>query len=84
MPRYWFRPKKLSFGATPSSWQGWVLSIVSCLLLSGVVLWGPAIRDNASRALWMILGSAVILLPTTFIAHIKTEGGGRGRNGKDG
>ena len=84
MPRYWFRQKKLGYGATPSTWQGWALSIVSCLLLLVVVVTGPSIRDNALRALWMILGSAAVVAPTTFIAYIKTEGGWRWRNGKDG
>ena len=83
MPRYWFRQKKFGYGATPSTWQGWVLSIVSCLALFGVVLLGPAIRDNSLRALWMILGGAVIVVPFTLLAYVKTEGGWRWRNGKE-
>jgi hypothetical protein len=81
--RYWFRQKKFGYGATPSSWQGWVVSIVSGLLLLLVVVTGPSIRDNALRALWMILGSAAIVVPTTLIAYRKTEGGWRWRNGED-
>jgi len=83
MPRYWFRQKKFGYGATPSTWQGWALSIVSCLLLFAVVLTGPAIRDNRLRAVWMILGCAAIVAPTTWIAYLKTEGGWRWRNGDD-
>ena len=83
MPRYWFRQKKFGYGATPSTWQGWTLSIASCLLLFAVVLTGPAIRDNVLRALWMIAGSAAIVVPFTFLAYIKTEGGWRWRNGKE-
>jgi len=83
MPRYWFRPKKFGYGATPSTWQGWVLTIASCVALFGVVLFGPAIRDNSLRALWMILGAAAIVVPFTLLACIKTEGGWRWRNGKD-
>ena len=48
-----------------------------------VVLTGPAIQENALRALWMILGSAVLVVPFTFLAYIKTEGGWRWRNGQD-
>ena len=83
MPRYWFRQKKFGYGATPSTWQGWMLSIVGCLLLFAVVLAGPAIRDNSLRVLWMVLGSAAVVVPSTFLAYIKTEGGWRWRNGKD-
>jgi hypothetical protein len=83
MPRYWFRQKRFGYGARPNTWQGWALSIVSCALLFGVVLAGPAIRDNGLRAAWMLLGAAVIAIPTTFIAWKKTEGGWRWRSGRD-
>jgi hypothetical protein len=84
MARYWFKQKKFGYGCTPSTWQGWVASIVSLVLLFGVVLAGPAIRDNGLRALWMILGAAAIVVPFTLLAYIKTEGGWRWRNGRDG
>ena len=83
MPRYWFRQKTFGYGATPNTWQGWTLTIVSCLAIFGVVLAGPAIRDNTLRVLWIVLGSAIVLLPTCIIAYVKTEGGWRWRNGRD-
>jgi hypothetical protein len=83
MPKYWFQQKTFGYGATPSTWQGWALTIVSCLALFGVVMSGPAIRDNGLRAIWMVLASAIVLLPTCIIAYVKTEGGWRWRNGGD-
>ena len=52
-------------------------------ILFGVVLAGPAIRDNGLRAVWMVGGLALVLILTVAIAHAKTEGGWRWRNGKD-
>ena len=83
MPKYWFRQKTFGYGATPNTWQGWALTIVSCLALFGVVLAGPAIRDNSLRAIWVVLGGAAVVVPTTFIVWRKTEGGWRWRNGND-
>ena len=83
MPRYWFRQKTFGYGATPNTWQGWVLTFVACAALFGVVLAGPAIRDNGLRAAWMILGAAAAVGPFTYIAWRKTEGGWRWRNGRD-
>jgi hypothetical protein len=83
MPKYWFRQKTFGYGATPSTWQGWALTIVSLALLFGVVMFGPAIRDNTMRALWMVLGSAAVVVPSTLIVYRKTEGGWRWRNGRD-
>ena len=77
MARYWFRQKSFGYGATPNTWQGWLLTVVSCAALFGVVLSGPAIRDNGLRVLWMVLGSAVVLVPTFVVIHAKTEGGWR-------
>jgi len=56
---------------------------VGCLALFGVVMFGPAIRDNALRALWMVLAPVAILVPTTITVYRKTEGGWRWRNGRD-
>ena len=84
MPRYWFRQRTFGYGATPNTWQGRAVSIVSGALLFVVVLRGPSIQDNIWRALWMILGCAAVLVPFTLLAYIKTEGGWRWRNGKDG
>ena len=81
MPRYWFRQKTFGYGATPNTWQGWALTIVSLALLFGVVLAGPAIRDNGLRVVWMVLGIAITLGVYAYIAWRKTEGGWRWRDG---
>ncbi len=83
MAKYWFKQKKFGYGATPSTWQGWALSVISCAALFGVVLLGPAIRDNTLRTAWFIVGAAVAVVPFTLLAYVKTEGGWRWRNGRD-
>jgi hypothetical protein len=83
MPKYWFRQKSFGYGATPNTWQGWALTIVSLALLFGVVMFGPAIRNNVLRAVWMVMGLAAVLVPFCAIAYAKTEGGWRWRNGRD-
>jgi hypothetical protein len=83
MRKYWFRQKSFGYGASPTTWQGWAFTIVSCLLLFGVVLAGPAIRDNGLRFMWIVGGTGLVLIPTLIIAYRKTEGGWRWRNGRD-
>jgi hypothetical protein len=82
MAKYWFRQKSFGYGATPNTWQGRVLTIVSCAAVFGVILFGPAIRDNGLRAVWMVLGCAAVLVPTVSVMRAKTEGGWRWRNGR--
>ena len=79
MAKYWFRQKSFGYGATPNTWQGWLLSIAGCVSLFGVVLLGPTIKDNILRAVWLVLGIIAILVPFLIISWCKTEGGWRWR-----
>jgi len=79
MTRYWFKPKRLGYGATPATWEGWALTVLALLLAAGVVLVGPGIRDNLQRSLFVVLGLALVLAPYVVIARRKTEGGWRWR-----
>jgi hypothetical protein len=81
MTRYWFKQKHFGYGATPSTWEGWTLTVLALLLAAGVVLVGPGIRDNLLRSLFVVLGLALVLVPSTYIAWRKTEGGWRWRSG---
>ncbi len=83
MARYWFRQKRFGYGAAPATWQGWTLTVCALLLIAGIVLFAPAIRDNESRTLWVALGIAVVGVPSCVIAWFKTEGGWRWRSGQE-
>ena len=83
MARYWFRQKKFGYGATPNSWQGWAVTVASCVAVFGVILSGPMIRDNLLRGIWIGLGLSVTVLVTVYITYRKTEGGWRWRSGRD-
>jgi hypothetical protein len=83
MPRYWFRQKRLGYGPTPNTWQGWAFMSFSCLAVFAVILSAPAIRDNLLRAVWIVLGLSITVLVTVTVSRMKTEGGWRWRNGQD-
>jgi 4-hydroxybenzoate polyprenyltransferase len=36
---YWFRPKTFGFGATPATWQGWLVTLGYVLLAALVGNW---------------------------------------------
>ena len=38
MMRYWFRPKRYGYGATPITWEGWAVTIGTVLAMIGVSL----------------------------------------------
>lgn len=38
MARYWFRPKRYGYGATPVTWEGWAVSIAAALAVPGLAV----------------------------------------------
>jgi len=80
MKKYWFKQKRFGYGAAPSTWQGWTLTVLALLLCAGIVLTGPGIRDNLLRPLFVVLGLALVIGAASFIAWHKTEGGWRWRS----
>jgi hypothetical protein len=82
MPRYWFRQKRFGYGATPNTWQGWLLTTISAALAVGVIIAANFIRDDATRFLIIAVGLPLVLVPTVMISHARTEGGWRWRSGQ--
>ena len=35
MSRYWFKPKRYGYGATPITWEGWVFTLAIMLVILG-------------------------------------------------
>ena len=81
MPRYWFRPKQFGYGATPSTWQGWLLTIVGALLIAGLAFGVDFVRNDMMRLVMVAVGIPLVLIPFVLITHAKTEGGWRWRWG---
>ena len=83
MARYWFRQKTFGYGATPVTWQGWAVTLVSAGLLLAIVFGARRIADRDIRLWAHVLGIAAVLIPTVVISYLKTEGGWRWRGGDD-
>lgn len=83
MAKYWFRQKRFGYGATPTTWQGWLLTAVSAGLIVGVVLFLRRFPHNDPDTFWAIGALALVLIPFVWISYFKTEGGWRWRWGDD-
>ena len=38
MTRYWFRPKRYGYGATPVTWEGWLATLAFTVIVAGSVI----------------------------------------------
>jgi hypothetical protein len=84
MTRYWFRPKRYGYGATPVTWEGWALTvgIVAVVALSIVAMNLLAGRSNVGA--WLAW-AAFIVIAVFWMARIsrqRTDGKWRWRWGQ--
>ena len=80
MARYWFRQKTFGYGSTPNTWQGWLFTLATVLLIIGFAVLVPRfIADPPTRTLVQLGGMAAILVTFCWITYLKTEGGWRWR-----
>jgi hypothetical protein len=81
--RYWFKPKHYGYGATPTTWEGWVFTAVGVVIFAAVLnllLGGYGPLSTAEMVVWWI-AFIVVLAGFMVIAWAKTEGGWRWRWG---
>ena len=75
MATYWFRPKRYGYGATPTTWQGWVLTLGTVAAMAAVSLL-LRLNERDDWALAVLVVFDVLALVMLFaVARRKTEGG---------
>lgn len=82
MQKYWFKQKRYGYGASPSSWQGWALTIGYVVVLAAMCAW---VAERATRGessiVTMLALTTVLTVIFVGIAWRTTEGGFRWRWG---
>jgi hypothetical protein len=81
--RYWFRPKRYGYGATPITWEGWVLTIaVAAAVIVSIVLM-KLLVDRSDFGAWMVWALFIAALTLSFVrvTRSRTDGEWRWRWG---
>jgi O-antigen/teichoic acid export membrane protein len=81
MSTYWFRPKRYGYGATPTTWQGWALTLATVAIIVAATF--TVMRHTALEAVFWV-GVAidfVAILVLVEISRRKTDGEWRWRWG---
>jgi len=75
--KYWFKPKKYGYGATPTTWEGWLVIVffIGYLFSISILLE----QGNVSKYIFYFLAGLVVLL---IITKKKTQGGMKWNWGK--
>ena len=68
--RYWFRPKSFGYGATPVTWEGWLLTLGSMAVTMGSILVATITEVNnwPDRRVYQVV--CLIVVATTMLATI--------------
>ncbi len=85
MTRYWFRPKRYGYGATPTTWQGWAATIAVAVIVAGSIAAMSLWVERSDFVAWMVW--AVFIAAMTFwfvqLSRRRTDGEWRWRWGDD-
>jgi hypothetical protein len=79
---YWFKPREYGYGATPVTWQGWVLTIATMIVVVMASLLVPALAEGSPWALSAVVIDVAAVAALWIIGRRKTDGEWRWRSGK--
>ena len=84
MTQYWFRPKRYGYGATPVTWQGWLLTLVIVAVIAGSVVAMNLFVDRSNLAAWLLWAACISAATWWFIqiSRQRTDGAWHWRWGK--
>jgi hypothetical protein len=81
MARYWFRPRRYGYGATPVTWEGWALTVAVVSIVAISVAAMNLLADRANFAVWIAWAAIIAALVVSFvrISRQRTDGEWRWR-----
>ena len=81
MTTYWFRPKRYGYGATPTTWEGWAVTLAGAAAIAASTM--VLMAHTALEAVfWLAVAiDFVAILVLVEISRRKTEGEWRWRWG---
>jgi MFS superfamily sulfate permease-like transporter len=79
MNTYWFKPREYGYGATPVTWEGWALTVITMFIVVMTSMLAPVFARNGLSILAAVAFDALVIAAFLLISYMKTEGGWRSR-----
>jgi len=81
MARYWFKPRRYGYGATPVTWEGGALTVAVAAIGAISVAAMNLLADRANFAVWIAWAAIIAAVVVSFvrISRQKTDGEWRWR-----
>jgi hypothetical protein len=76
--RYWFRPKSCGYGATPVTWEGWLLTLGSMVVTGAAILVAilAEVHPWPNRRIYQVICLIVVAVTqfaTIIVSRLKTS-----------
>jgi uncharacterized membrane protein YbhN (UPF0104 family) len=84
--RFWFKPKTIGYGATPSTWEGWaVTSAYIAVIATALVVMLATTSDQHSFTAWFVFCIFALCVTAIFVLFCKAKmrGDWHWRNGHE-
>jgi hypothetical protein len=72
--QHWFKPKSFGYGATPTTWQGWVAVVAFVAIVVGLSM--VILGDSPDLAAWVVWALVVGAMTVAFVAFTKRKTNG--------
>jgi len=79
MNTYWFKPREKGYGATPVTWEGWVVTVVTMVVVVMSSLLVPLLADGTYWGLAALVIDGVVIVALVIVGKRKTDGEWRWR-----
>ena len=74
MTQYWFKPKRYGYGATPVTWQGWMVTLLAVAAMITVSLCLRLTEKNDWVLVVMLGFDALVVVALVIVSRRKTDG----------
>ena len=83
MTRYWFKPRCYGYGATPITWEGWLVTLACIAIVIGSIVAMNLLADRSNFAAWMTWAVVIVGITLCFVSvsRRRTDGEWRWRWG---
>jgi hypothetical protein len=71
---YWFKPKRIGYGAYPATWEGWAVTAAYCLIVWTCTVAVAAHRHSVSIIIASSIVAVVATIALVVVAVKKTDG----------
>ena len=79
MNTYWFKPREYGYGATPVTWEGWAVTVVTMFIVVLASMLAPVLGQGRSGGFKALVIDLLAITAFVMISRMKTDGEWRWR-----